>query len=124
VIRSELSLRGQADEGPQVPLDPLDFRLGHQIGDRAVKLLPDLCGRVALQDACLRLDHLGECPERNPLAVGQRAAAPPEDEPPGAALDRTQQLEDEPAFADSGHADEGDELRLALVEYSLERLPQ
>ena len=68
---------------------------------------------VALEDAGLRLDDLGERPERNPIAVRERASLPPRDEVSG-RVDSAKELEDNSALADSGHADECDELRRAL----------
>ncbi len=45
--------------------------------DRVVELLLGLLGGVALEDAGLRLDDLGQRPERDALAVGERPALAP-----------------------------------------------
>ncbi len=78
---------------------------------------------VGLEDAGVRLDHLSERPEADAFAVGQRAALTPEDEL-RVALDRLEELVDEPALADSRLADEGDELDRARATRPLERVEQ
>ena len=77
--------------------------------------------RVLLEDARLRLDDLAERPERDPVTVGKAASLAPGDEL-RVGLDDAMQLVDETALADSGDADEGEELRRALVPRSLERV--
>ena len=73
-----------------------------------------LIGRVRLEDSRLRFDDLAQGPECDAVAVGKAAPLPPVDDV-GVLLDRPEELEDKPALADSGHADEGEELRLPLL---------
>ena len=102
-------------ERAQVPLEPLTLRgVGAELGDGADELLLGLLGRVVLEDARLCLDDLGQRPEGHSLAVGKRPALAPRDEF-GVLLDRSEQLEDEPALADPGDADDCDQLGRALL---------
>ena len=67
---------------PQVPHHPLAIPLvqDHR-RDRLARASPRRHRAVVgLQDASLRLDHLAQRPERDALAVGERAAAPPRDQ--------------------------------------------
>ena len=76
---------------------------------------------LAFDDAGTHADHLGECPERDALAVGEAAAAVP----PDAFLDAVHVLEElppEPRLADPGDAGHGDELRAPLVDRGVEEL--
>ena len=83
-----------------------------------------LIGAVGLENPRLRLDHLAERPEGHSLAIRERAAVSPVDEPEITGLDRLEELEHEPALADTGHSDERDELRLALADHAGEGLAQ
>ena len=76
---------------------------------------------VGLENPGVRLDDLAERPEADALAVGERAALPPGDEL-GVGLGDLEQLGDEAALADPGHADERDELRGLLSPRARERV--
>ena len=106
-------------------LHPLCVLL-HEGVDRACEFGVGLLDVVGLEDACLRLDHLGERPEADALAVGKRAALAPEDELGVllAAFDRGHQLTDEAALPDAGDADERDELGRFLKSRARERALQ
>ena len=81
---------------------------------------PGLLGIVALEDAGLGLDDLRERPEGHAVAVGEGAALSPGDEL-DVLVDRPEELGDEPALADAGHADERDELWRALLAHARQR---
>ncbi len=122
-IASELCFAGEAEEREEMRLDArLVARAGERVLDDLVDLRRDVLRRVLLQDARLRLDDLAERPERDPVAVGEAASLAPGDEL-RVGLDDAIQLVDETALADSGDADEREELRRALVPRSLERVP-
>src|SRR5262249_45297956 len=74
---------------------------------------------VRLQDPRLRLDHLAERPVAHALPVWQRASLPPVRQH-AAVLDRLEELADEAALADPRDADEGQELRGALLAHACE----
>ncbi len=88
--------------------------------DAASELVRRLLRRVGLEDPRLRLDHLGQRPEGDAFAVGQRAALAPVGQL-GLALDHLRELVDETALADPGNADEGDELRRSLRAHTFQR---
>src|SRR5581483_10150402 len=88
-----------ADERPEVRLEP-GVRRGR------AELPRGLVGRVRVEDARLRLDHLAEGPEGHALAVRKAAAAPPRDQL-RLTFHRLVQLEHEPALADARNAHEG-----------------
>jgi hypothetical protein len=114
----------EPDERAQVPLKPATILLardGH--GHRRPQLRLRLVRVVGLEDPGLRLDDLGERPEGDTVAVGERAAVPPVDEV-RPLLDRPEQLVDHPALADPPHTDERDELRLAFAVGAIEHLAQ
>ena len=98
------------------------FRL---VGDVRGDHLGDLgAGRlhvVGLEQAGARPDHLAERPERDPFAVGRRAAVVPPD-----ALDHPvdvlQELPGEPALADPGLAGDRDEADAALAGGGVEQV--
>jgi hypothetical protein len=97
----------EAEQRTEVPAHPV-------VGDGRLELRLDLLRRVALGDAGLGLDHLAERPERDPVAVGEAAPVPPADQL-RVLLDAPEELEDEAALADPGHADDRHELRRALL---------
>ena len=102
-------------------LDPAHLaRLFEEVFGRGAQLRAGLLGRVGLEDSRLPLHHLGQSPERHPLAVRQRPALPPRDQLE-VRVDHPEELEDESALADSGDADQRDELRPALLPRSRER---
>ena len=77
-------------------------------------------GAVRLEDAGLRLGDLAERPEARRPRRRERAAAPPGHQ---SRLDvgRGEELRDEAALADPGHADDRDELRPRFARRPLER---
>ena len=75
---------------------------------------------VRLEHPGLCLEDLSERPEADALAIGQRASLTPVGEL-AACLDRLEELVDEPALADARHADERDELGLAILPHTPER---
>jgi len=110
-------------QGSQMSFDPA--RIG-RLGDVPLHRLsqPRACllWAVRLEDPRLGLDHLRKRPEGDAVAIGERATTTPEDDAEVTALDRLEELENEPALADSRHADERDELRPALPRHAAERL--
>ena len=91
---------------------PLGLVLGERL-DHRVELLLRRRGVVGLEDPGVRLDDLAERPEAHALAVREGAALPPGDDLLVGVGD-LEQLGDEAALADAGHADERDELRRLL----------
>src|SRR5207253_933316 len=75
---------------------------------------------VALEDSRLRLNDLGQRPEAAALAVRRAAPLEPAEEL-RLLLERSEELEGEPALADSRYADERDELRLPLLAHAGDR---
>src|SRR5919106_4077534 len=108
-------LCGQADERAEVGLEPRRLRLvRHDPLDRLAQLARRLLRRIRFEDAGLGLDHLSERPVAHTLAVGQRAALAPPDETI-AAVDGAEELAEEAALPDAGHADDAHELGHAIV---------
>src|SRR4051794_7531254 len=99
--------------------DPLHVLLD-QLLDGVPELRLNLGVAVRLQDGGLRLDHLGERPVADALAVWQRSALAPVRQLP-TAVDRLEQLPDEPALADAGDTDDRQQLRGALLANALQR---
>src|SRR5512133_1015003 len=100
--------------------DPARLRLVlQQASDRSAELLGSLRLGVRLEHAGLRLHHLADGPDANAFARGERAALAPGHEPL-IALDRMEQLGEEPALADPGDADERHELWRSLAHRPLE----
>ena len=119
-IAAELRFAGEAEEREEMRLDArLVAGAGERVLDGLVDLRRDLLRRVLLEDAGLRLDDLAERPQRDPVAVGEAASLAPGDEL-GVGVDDALELVDEAALADSGDADEREELRRALVPRALE----
>jgi hypothetical protein len=116
-------LTAEPEEWTKLALDPAAVRFADAFLHGADQLARDLLRRVVLDDPGLRLHHLAERPERDPLAVWKRAAVPPEDEV-RQRLDMGEQLGDEPALPDTGDADERDELRGPLLANTLERVDE
>jgi class 3 adenylate cyclase len=73
--------------------------------------------RVEAERSCRLLDHLGERPERDPLAVGEAAPL----KHCRLLREAGHELVDEPRLADSGHADDRDEAAASLGLDPLER---
>ena len=95
-----------------------------QIRDRLAlaadpELLERLRGRVDVGDSGRRLDHRGDRPERDALAVGQRPAGQH-----GRALDAGGELLDQPRLADAGVAEHGHERRAPVAHGPLVRVVQ
>ena len=62
-------------------LDPrFVARAGEGVRDGLMELRRDLVRRVLLEDTGLRLDDLAECPDRDPVAVGEAAPLTPGDD--------------------------------------------
>ena len=90
-------------------LDPASFALVRDVRREHLRdLRPGRLRVVRLEEAGARADHLAERPERDPLAVGRRAAVVPPDAFDH-AVDVLQELPGEPALADPGLARDRDE---------------
>jgi hypothetical protein len=114
-VTTKLRTSRQADERPQMSTHPGSLiRVGEQAGYSAGELGLGLLGRVGVQDAGLGLDHLPECPQRNPLPIGQAAALPPGDEL-GFGLHQLPQLPHQATLADPWHPHQSDQLEGLLV---------
>ena len=74
---------------------------------------------VVLLDPRLGLHHLGQRPEADALAVGERSALPPPDDV-DLLVDAPEELGHEPRLADPGDADDRDELRLERLTGAIE----
>src|SRR5205823_14760077 len=112
-VATALRLGREPDERPQVRLDP-------RVVDRVVELARRLLLGLALEDPRVRLHHLAERPEGDAVAVRQAAPVAPRRER-FLLLQAAVQLEDEPALADTRHADQRHELRRALLACEVER---
>jgi hypothetical protein len=115
VIHPGVRLSGEAHKRTEVAFDPAGVRrIRQEIGDSLCELVMSYIGRVGLEDAGLRLDHLPERPKGHPLAVRKRAALPPIDDVVGVGVDRLGELPHETALTDARNAGKGEELRPAL----------
>ncbi|HYN18899.1 MAG TPA: hypothetical protein VEY96_12525, partial [Actinomycetes bacterium] len=121
-----------ADQPAQVPGDPVDRGrvVGHGVGDHPGEAAADPVGRVGLEDAGFALDDLGQGPVGHPtggggasLVPGRGAALPPGDQV-AVGVEGPTELGHQPALADAGRAEQGDELGAALGLGPLERLQQ
>ena len=114
----------EAEQRSQVRLDPARL---DRIVDRAADALrePARGGRrvVLVEDPGLRLDDLGQCPERGAIAVGETPSLAPADHVL-LGVDDLPHLMDEPALADTRDADDRHELRDPLVARPAERVAQ
>ena len=109
-------------ERPQMPLHPLRInRVGNESGDAGGELLAGFVGRVGFENARLRLHHLGQCPERDAVAVRQRTPLTPV-EKVRVRFDDAPQFRDEPALADARNADKCHQLRRPVPAHSRERI--
>jgi hypothetical protein len=118
-------MAAQADERPQVALDPARLNgISDGVPDGETEFRLRGVGVVTLEDARVALDHLTESPEADPAAVGQGAPLAPEDDHVRIGIDERPELVDEAALAKPGHADERHELRGPLAAGALERVPQ
>ena len=104
----------EARQRPQVLFDPGGLRfVADQVRHGRPELGVRLVGGVGVQDAGLGGDHLAQRPVGDAVAVRQRPALAPRDEV-RLALDRLEELPDEPALADAGNAHERDQLYRSL----------
>ena len=119
-----LARRAETNERAQETADPAALRLvGEDVVEHGRELRLGGVERVALEDPGVRLHDLAERPVAQALAVGQRAALPPPDQL-RVTVDELEELADEPALADPGHARQGHELRLEIAAAAIERLGQ
>src|SRR5881398_990636 len=109
----------EADERAQMLPDPRAVVRPDDGLDARPELRLGVERRVVLVDAGLRLHHLGEGPEADALAVGEGPPLPPPDDLRG-RVDAREELGHEARLADSRHADDRDELQLALAGGALE----
>ena len=121
-VAAKLCLAGEPEQAEQMRLHAgLVAGTGKRFFDNLADLRRDLCGRVLLEHAGLRLHDLAERPERDPVPIGEAATLAPRDEL-GVGVDEALQLVDEAALADAGDADEREELRRAFVARAFERI--
>jgi len=106
-VSADVLLDGQSHERSQVRPYP-------GIVGGCLQLFLGLERRIGLEDARLCLDDLAQCPEGDSVPVRETAALPPGDEL-GISLDGLEELEDQPRLADSGDADERNQLRQPLL---------
>jgi hypothetical protein len=119
-IAAAVERRPEADQRPEVALDPFVFAgIGEDFFHHRVQL--GFCGGfvVRLEDAGLRLRDLAERPVAQALAVRERPALAPPDQLRISVHD-LEQLGNEPALADPRDADQGYELRRQLAAASSE----
>jgi len=115
--------RVQADERPQTRFHPRRILVGDERCDCFAQLPLGVSRSVALEDPRFRLHHLGERPERAPLAVRQRATLAPVGDL-GLALELAEELGNQAALPDPRHADDREELRRALSTRAFEGAEQ
>ena len=89
------------------------------LSQQSTELLERFRGWVDIGDACRRLDHRGDRPERDALAVRERAAREH-----GRALDAGGELFDEPRLADAWVAEHRDEGGAAVAHRAVVRVVQ
>ena len=112
----------QPEQAREPRLDPAAFlRIGQDDLDRFEELRKGRVGILALEDARVRANHLGEGPVGDALAVRKAAAAVP------ACVDREpvevlEELPHESRLADARAADNGDQLRSVVVRGGVEEL--
>ena len=107
----------EAEQRPELLRHPFRLlRVGNRLVDDALELGRRLLLGRTLEDSRVRLQDLGESPERDALAVGQAPALAPVDQL-WLRLDGGEELVDEPALPDPGHPDERHELGRALLAY-------
>ena len=105
-------------------LDPLEHADGEreQVGDRVVaalgaQLRDRLLDRIVVRDPGRDLDHLGERPVGDALAVGKRAA-----DEDARLFDALEELAREPALPDPGLAVDREEVRALVLDHAAERV--
>ena len=110
-VCARLASPAQPRQRPQVTFDPPSL---HLVGDHPIDRGAELCfGRlrvVALKHSCVGLRHLAERPVCDSLAVGKRATLAPGDEDARVRVQSLVELPHQSALADSGNADECDQL--------------
>jgi hypothetical protein len=119
----ELLLCADADQRSQMSFHPARVAFREKVADGVCELLCRRLDLVALQDAGLRLHDLSERPEADALTVGQRAAHPPRHSLPF-PFECCEELGEQAALADPGHADERDHLGRALAARPVEQPAQ
>ena len=121
---AESDVVGEPDERPEMAHDPARLALVRQeLGGGRVQLGLGRRCVVGLHHARVRLRHLGQRPERDAVAVRERAALEPRNRI-AALVHRRAQLEQHPALADPREPDERDELRDSLAACTGERIPE
>ena len=99
------------------------LRVGHPFAHHGLELGPGCGGRLVLGDPGAHAHHLAQCPECDPVAVGQAAAAVPE-HLVGEAVRVLLELPRQARLADAGDAGDVDEMRapaLGRVEQVLQQ---
>jgi hypothetical protein len=88
----------KADERTKVLLYPVGLLIvAKHLADRRAQFLGSVCGGIGLEDPCLRLEDLAQCPERHPCAIRNAATLTPGDS--GRSLPELMQ---QPRLADAG----------------------
>ena len=99
----------QPEQRRQPRPEPLALRVpADECLQRGVQLGHHVRGRVGLEDAGLGLDDLPQGPERDAVPVGQAATLTPGHQLL-AVVDEAPELVDQPALADSGLTEQGDQ---------------
>src|SRR5919109_141530 len=123
-VAGDVGLDVETGERAKVLDDPRRVgRLSDEELDCGRELSLNLVRGIRLEDAGLCLDHLGERPEGDPFAVGERAPLTPVRQLAPTA-DVGEQLVDEAALPDPRNADERYELGRALLANAGECLAQ
>ena len=115
-VRSTRVAASRPRSGSRRSLEP---RTLLALGKYGPELLSGDLRRVALEDAGMRLHDLAERPERDPVPVWKAAPLPPRTSS-GAPVDVREELGDLARLADSGLADDGDELHRAVADRTVE----
>ncbi len=107
VVTHRHDVTAEAEQHTEVPAHPLRLAgFDEDVGHHRRQLRLGRVGVVRLQDAGLRLDHLGQRPEADAFAIRQRAALPPRDQF-RLTVDGPGQLVQQPGLAHPGHAQRG-----------------
>ena len=123
-VAAQLACGGEPGQRRQVRLDPARLvRVGDNVLDGDAELLLDVGRRVGGEDAGVGLHDLAQRPEGDAVAVGQRAALPPEHDV-GLPLQVPEQLPDLARLADPGRPHQRHDLRLAAGHGAAERVDQ
>jgi len=118
---ARVTLGAKSQQWAELQLDPRCIsRVRQEVRDCRAQLPFRGCNWIALEDAGLQLDHLGQRPKGDTFAVRERPAVAPVDKL-AAALDGFEQLVHEPALPDSGNSDQSHQLRFSRGLDPLER---